>query len=433
MTVDTDRGRAALLADHTPDTRNRYVDFLRVFSLGVVVIGHWLMAGIWIDEGTVTGRNVLELMPALVYGTWLLQVMPLFFIVGGYANAASWRSAQRKGKPYAEWLRGRMARLLRPTLVFVAVWSALAVLIAETGAVPEDVLSGTAQLVATPLWFLAVYMMVIPAAPPMLRLHDRYRGAVFVALAACAVGIDLLARVADVSLAGWVNFLFVWLAIHQLGFFWQEGAVYRQRAPWLMAATGLGALVVLTVVFDVYSHSMLGVGDEGNNAPPTAMLIGLALWQLGLALLVEKPVQAWLERRRVWIAVITANGMAMTVYLWHQTALILAVVLALLSGVGLRRSLLSGSWWASRPLWIAVLMVLLLPLLYLFLRVERMPVQPRPGGRSWVAVLGALAAAAGITGLVLQGFLPGSGPGGVAAIPLMLLGGGAMLLLRAPG
>jgi phosphoglycerol transferase MdoB-like AlkP superfamily enzyme len=200
-----------------------------------------------------------------------------------------------------------------------------------------------------------------------------------------------------------------------------------------MAATGLSALIVLTVLLNVYSHSMLGVGDEGNNAPPTAMLMGLALWQFGLALLVEKPMQRWLERRRVWVAVITANGMAMTVYLWHQTALILAVVLALLTGVGLRKSLLSGSWWASRPLWIAVLMVILLPLLLLFLRIERAEVKQRPGGRSWVAALGALAAAAGIAGLVLQGFLPGSGPGGVAAIPLMLLGGGAMLLLRSPG
>ena len=63
MTVDTDRLRAAELAARTPATRNRYVDLLRVASLGVVVVGHWLMAGIWIEDGEINGRNVLELMP----------------------------------------------------------------------------------------------------------------------------------------------------------------------------------------------------------------------------------------------------------------------------------------------------------------------------------------------------------------------------------
>ena len=58
----------------------------------------------------------------------------------------------------------------------------------------EEVLSGTAQLVATPLWFLAVYMMVIPAAPAMLRLHDRYGAAVVIGFAAVAGGVDFLAR-----------------------------------------------------------------------------------------------------------------------------------------------------------------------------------------------------------------------------------------------
>ena len=186
-----------------------------------------------------------------------------------------------------------MARLLRPTLVFVAVWSALAVLVAELGAVDESVLRGTAQLVATPLWFLAVYMMVIPAAPAMLRLHDRFGLGAVIRIAAAAGFIDFLAREVGVSGAGWLNFLFVWLGIHQLGFFWQDGAAYRRKARWWMAGVGIGSLVLLTVVFDIYSHSMLGVGNEGNNAPPTMMLIGLALWQFGLALLVEKPVQRW--------------------------------------------------------------------------------------------------------------------------------------------
>jgi len=182
--------------------------------------------------------------------------------------------------------------------------------------------------------------------------------------------------------------------------------------------------------FDLYSHSMLGVGDEGNNSPPTLMLIVLAVWQFGLFLSFEAPARRWLARARVWKAVITANGMAMTIYLWHQTAMVVAVVIALVSGFGLRRPLLSGGWWASRPMWILAVMLLLAPLLLLFLRVERAPPKPRAGGSTVVAAIGAIATGAGLSGLVLQGFLPGSGPGGVAAIPLMLLGAGAMLLLK---
>ncbi len=429
MTADTDRLRAAELVARTPPDRNRYVDFLRVVSLGVVVAGHWLMAGIWIDDGEITGRNVLELVPVLQYATWVLQVMPVFFIVGGYANAASWRSAARKGTVYAEWLRGRMARLLRPTLAFVVAWSAIAALLAEVAGVDGDLVASTARLLAVPLWFLAVYVLVIPAAPAMLRLHDRYGLAALAGLVAAAAAVDVARRLLGIDVAGWANYLFVWLAIHQLGFFWHEGRLAARRTRAAMAIAGLGALVVLTVT-DLYSHSMLGVGDEGNNAPPTIMLVVLAVWQLGFLLLLEGRTNRWLQRPRVWKVVIVANGMAMTVYLWHQTAMVAAVVIALVSGFGLRRPLLTGSWWATRPVWILALMIVLAPLLLLFLRIERAPPKARAGGSTWVAILGVLATGAGLVGLVVQGFLPGSGPGGVAAIPLLLLGTGAMLLLR---
>ena len=35
--------RAAEVAAATPDTRNRYVDFLRALSICAVVVGHWLI------------------------------------------------------------------------------------------------------------------------------------------------------------------------------------------------------------------------------------------------------------------------------------------------------------------------------------------------------------------------------------------------------
>ena len=36
--------QASVLAVKTPESRNRYVDFLRALSICAVVFGHWLMA-----------------------------------------------------------------------------------------------------------------------------------------------------------------------------------------------------------------------------------------------------------------------------------------------------------------------------------------------------------------------------------------------------
>ncbi|WP_306514020.1 acyltransferase family protein [Janibacter hoylei] len=82
------------LAAATPDTRNRVVDLYRAVAIGVVVLGHWLMAAVVVRDGELAMANTLDLVPPLQGLTWVLQVMPLFFLVGGYANATSWRSAR---------------------------------------------------------------------------------------------------------------------------------------------------------------------------------------------------------------------------------------------------------------------------------------------------------------------------------------------------
>ena len=105
--------RARDLAARTPEARNRYVDFLRAASILVVVIGHWLMAAPFVSEGELRLSNdMLHVAPWTQWLTWALQVMPLFFIVGGYANAASWEAAQRSGAGYGAWIAGRLQRLV---------------------------------------------------------------------------------------------------------------------------------------------------------------------------------------------------------------------------------------------------------------------------------------------------------------------------------
>ena len=80
-----------------PATRNRYVDGLRAISIAVVVVGHWLMAAPTVASGVrFTLSDMLHVAPWTQWLTWIFQVMPLFFIVGGYANAASLESARRR-------------------------------------------------------------------------------------------------------------------------------------------------------------------------------------------------------------------------------------------------------------------------------------------------------------------------------------------------
>src|SRR3954463_2404845 len=84
----------------TPARRERYVDFLRVFSLAVVMLGHWLMAAVEWRGGRLVAGNVLQAAPASQWLTWVFQVMPVFFVVGGFANTASWTAAMRDGRGY---------------------------------------------------------------------------------------------------------------------------------------------------------------------------------------------------------------------------------------------------------------------------------------------------------------------------------------------
>ncbi|MBT8144219.1 MAG: acyltransferase, partial [Gammaproteobacteria bacterium] len=119
--------QASHLAAQTPEDRNRYVDFLRAVSILVVIVGHWLIATAHMVDGQLNPGHLLKEAPQMQWLTWLFQVMPIFFIVGGYANAVSLESAQRKGVAYAGWLSSRLNRLVGPLLLLLVVWAALSV------------------------------------------------------------------------------------------------------------------------------------------------------------------------------------------------------------------------------------------------------------------------------------------------------------------
>jgi hypothetical protein len=379
-------------------TRDRYVDLLRVTSLGVVVVGHWLMAVVTVGpDGSVTATNLLAVVPALRPLTWLLQVMPVFFLVGGFAHA----TALRRGPGYAGFVRTRAARLLRPTAVFVAVWLAFAVAVEVTGQ-DRGVLRLATRIVAQPLWFVGVYLGVIALAPAMHRLHrraGRYALAVPAGLAAAVALVDVARFGFGVPYVSYVTVALAWLAVHQLGFLYADGTLHKHAAT--LAGGGLVATVLLTT-FGPYPVSMVGLpGDRVSNmSPPTLALLAHAAWLTGLVLLLRGPVTRWLHRPAVWTRVVAANMLSMTAFLWHLTAMFVVTGLTVAAGwtsppVG------SAAWWLLRPLWFAVLVVLILAF-----RWADAPRPARPGGPSagWPAAAGMALCATGVLALSTVGF-----------------------------
>lgn len=360
------------MAARTPDDRNRYVDFLRSVSIMVVIIGHWLIATAWYQDGQLVSGALLKDEPGVQWMTWLFQVMPIFFIVGGYSNAVSLESARRRNVDYAGWLVTRLHRLVAPLLLLLFTWAAIAVVMNWFG-VTNPVIQMTSQAALIPTWFLAIYIVVVMLAPASYAFWRRFGFASFWAFALAAVIVDVLFFVADLRWLGWSNYLWVWLAVHHLGFAWRDNRMGGPGRLLVWSAGGFAALWLM-IVHGPYPVAMVGSPDEGlsNTLPPKATLVALGIFQFGLLLSLEGPMRRLLAGLRLWAATVLVNSMIMTVYLWHITVMVVFVaVLFLAGGPGLGIEPGTAQWWWSRPLWILVLLVLLLPVALLLSPVER--------------------------------------------------------------
>ena len=96
--------------------RNAYVDFLRAFSLLVVVAWHWVFTIVlWRDDGP-HATNPIGFTSGMWAATWLLQVMPLFFYVGGYSHLTAWERARSRGESIGRFVLVRLKALAVPAL-----------------------------------------------------------------------------------------------------------------------------------------------------------------------------------------------------------------------------------------------------------------------------------------------------------------------------
>jgi len=347
-----------------PDTTARevYVDFIRGLSLIVVVIFHWVFTVLEFTSDKVSANNPIGSTPGLWITTWVLQVMPLFFFVGGYAHWIVWKKVREKGGGWGTFVWGRLRRLLVPAVAVVVAWILIGMIIGILQ--PIDWMGSAVLLIVSPLWFLVVYSGLVLLAPTAIWLHRRWGPIVLVWMVGLAAVFDVLRFSHGQEWAAVANWLVIWGFCHQLGLHYRPLVAAPRQIAWMFFWAGGFALIALTN-FGLYPRSMVGVpGDRFSNmGPPTLVIPALLLLQVGLALLARPHVLSRLETSRRWAeGNELANRFSLPLYLFHTSGLAAALSVVYLVFDYVPPTATTSTWWWQRPLWLLLPALLTAPI-----------------------------------------------------------------------
>lgn len=393
--------------------RNSAVDFYRVVGVILIVLGHWLAGAVTYRDGSFGRQNPLLDQPWTQWLTWMFQAVPTFFLVAGYAAGVSWGHRHgRDGMSRPAWLRHRLARVLGPTTVYVALVS-VGVVACEIAGASGSLLEYAGWAVAMHLWFLAVYLVVVCVTPIAVAAQQRWRLGAPAALASGVAAVDVGSLVGHVPYLGWLNYLLCWALLYQLGIAWQRGLLGGFR-PAILAAGSLCALWLL-IWLGPYPVSMIGVPGQAvqNTEPPSLAMAAFGCAQAGLVITAAPWVNRALRADAIQRLLSRASTNVMALYLWHMIPVVVVAVAGYPSGLLPQPAEGSAAWWLARLEWVTVLSLVTAVELALMWRGRRLFVAPLPtlpmlrGRRAEPAVLaGAAMGSYSLAYLAAEGFAP---------------------------
>ena len=404
---------AAAATPPLPAGRDRAIDLVRAVCISAVVVLHAMMVGVTVTDAGPSFVNASDGTAWIVPLSWMLQVMPLFFVIGGFSGATAFRRARARGVDGAGFVAGRIHRLLLPALVTIGAAGGMLALLVAAGT-PADLVALAGFRFSQPLWFLGVFLICQALLPWLLRLHEMAPLRSISALAAAAAVVDIARITTGLEGLGFVNLAFVWLTMQQLGFFLADGRIdalsRRARVFWLAGAV---AALALSFTSGIHSPDLIA-----NINPPTTALLLVGIAHTALLSLFRRPLGRLAARRVPSALTEFVNPRAMTVYLWHMPVLLclagLSAAGAMMIGMPLP-ALDSPSWWLTRPVWLAVALVATALVARRLAPVEALPA-PAPARAAWRVATAAVAGTTAVAILLVAGTSVGT-----AAIAVTLL------------
>ena len=311
---------------NTSISRERFIDFTKVIGLLFLIVNSFLFLRLEESSGEFFVTNLSAESQSLIVISWFTAGMSLFFFSMGFNNLIAWYS--NVGRDGSQWnyLVDRINTLLGPVLVWIFSSTIVLNILSRSSNFPnylttsEDGIMPSIEFILWPLWLVSIYLVMVLFAPLTIFLHKKYPYATVLTLFTMTVLIDNIEFSLNFSYIKLFNYLFFWIAIHQLGYFYADGKIQEVNVNVFRYLTvfSYGYLFYQISVSNKYlSLASYRLSSLNNEDPPTTLYLVASIGLISLAFTLKNLIEKILSNQKIWLLISHIHANIYTIYLWH--------------------------------------------------------------------------------------------------------------------
>ena len=313
-------------AKHTSISRERFIDLIKVVGLLMVTFNTEYLLNFKNSAGELLVYNESFTTDNKTQFTWFTTGISLFFFSTGFTNKIAWYS--NVGRDGSQWkfLTDRVNSLMGPVLVWIASISVLLNVFFRYLKFPlfitteNDGLVTITEFLMWPLWIVAIYLVVVIFCPLTIYLHKKNPYLTIVSLILMTIAIDIIEFSISLSYIKLFNYLLFWLTIHQMGYFFADGKIFKYKSS-IFATVSLISYLYLFYKFNTSNEFMSVSGyrlsEISNEDPPTMYYLISSVGLLSFFLLFRKSLEDMLQNTNTWLIFNFVHSNIYTIFLWH--------------------------------------------------------------------------------------------------------------------
>ena len=312
--------------DNTSIARERFIDFTKIIGLVLLITNSFTFLKLEESGGELFINNLSGSSQSYIVITWFTAGMSLFFFSMGFNNLIAWYS--NVGRDGSQWnyLVDRINTLLGPVLVWIFTSTIVLNILSRSETFPsylttvEDGIMPSIEFMLWPLWLVSIYVVMVLFAPLTIFLHKKYPYATVLTLFTLTILVDNIDFSLNFSYIKLFNYLFFWIAVHQVGYFYADGKIQQININVFRYITvfSYGYHFYQSAVSDEYlslaSYRLLTINNED---PPTTFYLIASIGLISLVFTLKNFIEKMLSNNKLWLLVSHIHANIYTIYLWH--------------------------------------------------------------------------------------------------------------------